>query len=115
MGDLVYPWCSRCGNHFPMNQDVYNDLEECGDIFYCPCGHSLTIPRNSIVLRLRTMEKKINDKTDKVSRLLKRIESFLGVQTRQRNRLLRGACPYCKQMPKDMVRHIQEHHDTNGK
>lgn len=115
MGDFVYPWCSKCDKNFPMQWNVYENLEECGNTFYCPHGHALMISRANIVLRLRTAEKNISYKTGVVSKLSKRIESFLGVQTRQRNRLLRGACPYCKQMPKDMVRHIQEHHGPNGK
>lgn len=110
MNDYKYPWCNKCDDNFPMRKDVYNGLEECGNTFYCPQGHSLMISRKSIVLQFRSTKKRCEYKTKSISRLTKSNDALLGVQTRQRNRLLRGGCPYCKTMPHDMVKHIKEQH-----
>lgn len=110
MNDFEYPWCSKCHDSFPMRRDDYENLKECGNTFYCPQGHALVITRASIVSQLRIAERRVKDKTSIISRLLKRVESLRGVQTRQRNRLLRGACLYCNLTSKDIIKHIQERH-----
>lgn len=110
--DFRYPYCPKCGDSFPMRKGTYQGLEECGNTFYCSLGHALIITRKSIVLQLRTTERRVEYKLEQVSRLLKRAESYRGVQTRQRNRLLRGDCPYCGIEPYlcDIIEHIKEKH-----
>jgi len=93
-----------------MLKETYDELEECGNTFYCPQGHPLIFSRGYIVIRLRNAERRFSRQSDLASELQKRIEAMRGVQTRQRNRLLHGACPYCKQVPKDVMKHIQEKH-----
>lgn len=110
MSDYTHPWCPKCSDNFPMRKNTYDDLEECGNIFYCPNGHALEISRISVVSRLRAAQNRSTHKSSQISRLLKRVESFRGVQTRQRNRLLRGACPYCGKAIRNMIEHIRERH-----
>ena len=115
MCDLAYPWCPKCGNNFPMRQNEYDDLEECGNTFYCSKGHRLIISRESVVKKCRRQERRADRHVETISRLQKRIESFQGVITRQHNRLLRGLCPYCRKTPNDIARHIQLHHTPKVK
>jgi len=110
MPGYTHPWCSKCGDNFPMRQKMYDDLEECGNTFYCPNGHALEISRASVVRQFRAAQRQNAYKEDRISVLEKRAESFLGVQTRHLNRLLRGACPYCGKTPNNMIKHIQERH-----
>lgn len=115
MSDFVYPWCPECDKNFPVRKDIYEGLENCGNTFYCLHGHPLKVSRTSIVSELRTTNRRLALNIVTVSRLSKRIESLRGVQTRQRNRLLRGACPYCGKIPVNMVGHIQKHHNPKIK
>lgn len=110
MNDFAYPWCPKCGNNFPIRQGMYNELEKCGNTFYCPLGHSLVITRESVVDRLWRAEKRVDYKSNIISKLQKHIESLRGVQTRQRNRLLRGVCPYCNLTSSNLIKHVRERH-----
>ena len=86
----------------------------CGNTFYCPKGHALEICRSSIVSQISTEQRRSIQRLETIHRLQKRIESLRGVQTRIRNRLLRGACPYCNVIPHDMVGHIKARHKSKG-
>lgn len=79
MSDYTHPWCSKCGDNFPMRQSMYDDLEECGNTFYCPNGHPLVISRTSVVGQLRTELRRNSYKEDRISVLEKRAESLRGV------------------------------------
>lgn len=112
MSDFAYPYCVKCGNNFPMRQDIHENLEECGNTFYCPQGHPIMTPRSSLISQRDIAERQSTRGFETITRLLKRVESFKGVQTRQRNRLLCGACPYCKITPRDMTKHMKERHGS---
>lgn len=114
MNELHYVWCNKCGDNFPMRQNKYDDLEECGNTFYCPQGHALMITRDDIVTRFRRARQQSERKSDSISRLENSVRSLRGVQTRQRKRLLRGACPYCGMILKDIIKHIRDRHHPKG-
>ena len=102
MNDFRFPYCPKCGDSFLMREDIYEELEECGNTFYCPRGHALEICRSSIVSRFRTEKRQSVLRLNIIHRLQKRIES------------LRGACPYCNCVPHNMVKHIQAQHKSKG-
>lgn len=110
--DFRYPYCSTCGDNFPIRKKAYEALEECGNTFYCPLGHGLVITRESIVSQLRTEKRRSRYQQDSLEKLRKRMASYLGVQTRHRNRLLRGECPYCGEnvFVSDLIGHIKAKH-----
>lgn len=108
--DFVYVWCSKCQDTFPMRRKLIDSLEECGNTFYCPQGHPLVYAQKDIVKRLRLAESLSTNRSYIISQMEKSAASFRGIQTKQRNRLLHGACPYCTKVPKDIVKHIQEKH-----
>lgn len=112
MSDFAYPWCSKCQENFPMHQSSYDDLEECGNTFYCPSGHALEISRSSIVLELKSSRRLAFRRLETIERMEKSEVACRGLRTRQLNRLLRGACPYCGKIPHDMIKHIQERHSS---
>ena len=123
MSDFRYPYCRTCLGNFPMREEMYNDLEECGNTFYCPQGHPLVIHRSTIVSELRSLKRRVSYRDDTISRLVKHSDALRGVQTRQRNRLLKGACPYCNKYDRvtyktpsyDLIAHIQQHHSPKKK
>ena len=110
MDEFKFPWCSKCRDSFPMRIEKYEELEMCGNTFYCPQGHALIIGRKSIVDRMRSSERSERRRSNTIRGLYKSMESLRGVRTRDRNRLLRGVCPYCNKIPIEMVKHIQTHH-----
>lgn len=110
MSDIIYVWCHECKNNFPIREEINDDLEEYGSTFYCPKGHALAFSRKVIVSDLRRVKRALTYKNSLIDKLEKRGESFKGVITRYRNRLLRGACPYCNKTPSDMIKHINEKH-----
>lgn len=112
MVEFKFPWCSMCENNFPMRIEEYEELEVSGNTFYCPQGHTLMISRESIVDRMRSSERSGCWRSNTIRGLHKRMESLRGVRTRERNRLLRGACPYCNKNSGDIVKHIQLHHKS---
>ncbi len=112
MKDIESIWCNKCGNNFLMKKDLYENLEECGNTFYCPKGHALVISRTSIVSHSRFLARSLSYRSERIRTLEKREASLRGVQARQRNRLLRGVCPYCGEnaFVTDLVGHIKDHH-----
>lgn len=112
MSDFAYPWCSECQENFPMHQSSYDDLEECGNTFYCPSGHALEISRSSIVSRLRSADRLASSRWETIERMEKSAVACRGLKTRQRNRLLRGDCPYCGKTFNDIIDHIQKQHHS---
>ena len=114
INELHYVWCYKCCDNFPMRQNKYDELEVCGNTFYCPQGHALVISRESIVTQLRRVKQQSKRRLEIIDKLENSARSLKGVQTRQRKRLLRGVCPYCNITPKDMVKHIQERHKPKG-
>lgn len=112
MSDFMFPWCSKCNDNFPMREKDYNDLEVCGNTFYCPSGHSLVISRRSIVKKFKDADRRVDYYSQRSDRLEKRAGALQGVLTRHHNRLLRGACPYCNKTPSNMTKHICEKHGS---
>ena len=110
MSEFVHPWCYKCGDNFPMREGQYEELEECGNTFYCPKGHALEVSRKDIVLTMRREKRRGDCHRDTCDRLQKRIEGLRGVKTKYLNRLLRGECPYCGKTVGQMVLHIQNSH-----
>ena len=117
MCELRYPWCPTCKNNFPMREDMYEDLEDSGHIFYCNKGHSITIPRTSITSQMRNAVRRSEYKSQYIGKLEKHIQSLRGVLARYRNRLLKGVCPYCGESAfiKDLVGHINDHHKSKNR
>lgn len=110
MSDFVYPWCEECGDNFPMRDGKHAELEDCGNTFYCPQGHALTIARTTITAAMRRAKRQIGYYRDDRDRLTKKLSALHGLQTRHKNRLLSGVCPYCNQKPRDVIKHIQAYH-----
>lgn len=110
MSDFAYPYCSECSDNFPVRQSTYDKLEECGNTFYCPQGHALVISRTTIVSRFRSEARLSACRLRTIDKFYKREAAIRGVMTRQRNRLLRGACPYCNKTPQDMTKHMIAQH-----
>jgi hypothetical protein len=108
--DIIYVRCQWCPDNFPMHKQIYEDFEDSGRTFHCPNGHCLHITRTSITSRMRNAEFLSSRKQERINRLYKRIASIRGVQSRYKNRLLRGMCPYCAEMHADICKHIQEKH-----
>lgn len=115
MNDFSYPWCNTCKNSFPMRTDTYHDLEKCGNTFYCPQGHRLFVSQARIVDQRDSIQRSADYRSETINAMWKREEGLRGVKTRQRNRLLRGACPYCGKTPKDLVKHIKDKHGPKVK
>jgi hypothetical protein len=114
MNDFSFPYCVTCRNSFPMREEAYHELERNGLTFYCPCGHALCITQNSVASRLQNAQRTIVRNNSTVTRLVRSTESLRGVQTRHRNRLLRGHCPYCGTSRfKDLITHIKRHHNPD--
>ena len=111
MNDFCFPYCLDCRNNFPMRESDYQELERNGQTFYCPRGHGLCITQKSIASRFQSAERTIVHNNNTIARLVKSIECLRGVQTRHRNRLLRGHCPYCGDSPMDLIKHIKRHHN----
>jgi hypothetical protein len=34
VNEFHYVWCCQCSDNFPMRQNKYDELEECGNTFY---------------------------------------------------------------------------------
>jgi len=114
--ETVHVWCERCGDNFPMRQSTHDRLEESGDTFYCPKGHSMILDRKIIVVDMRNNARRAKRYSDTIDKLRKTISSMKGVQVRHRNRLLRGDCPYCGKSPSNLAAHIAvRHHKPKGK
>ncbi len=111
MVDLCFPYCRDCRDNFPMKEEAYHELERNGNTFYCPCGHGLCITQKSVASRLQSAQRSVSRQERTVARLVKSTESLRGVQTRHRNRLLLGHCPYCGDSPLDLIKHIKRHHN----
>jgi len=112
MIDLCFPYCRDCCRNFPMREEDYHKLERNGNTFYCPHGHGLCITQESVASRLQNAERTIVRNNNTVAQLVRSTESLRGVQTRHRNRLLRGHCPYCGDSCfKDLIIHIKRHHN----
>lgn len=114
--ELRYPYCEACKGSFPMRDSTFDALERSGSTFYCPDGHRLVMRQSDIVTLLRSSERFLQRSRDHVDTLEKSLNSVRGVITRQRNRLLRGVCPYCAKNLKGtdvlaMSQHIRERHD----
>lgn len=115
MEDIRNPYCPNCQKHFVMTEASYDGYERSGKTFYCPQGHSLVIRQNDIVTQLRTSERFLQRSEEQVKWLYKQIQSVKGVIKRQRNRLVRGCCPYCNKnmiqiTEHTMLKHIRERH-----
>lgn len=118
MNGMKYPYCALCRHNFPMDEMTYDGYERSGKTFYCPEGHSLAVRQDSVVSELRASERCLRLSRDTVSRLYKRVECVRGVITRQRNRLVRGVCPYCAKNVAEidegsMLRHIKARHRSS--
>lgn len=112
MNDFCYPYCRNCCKSFPMRENDYHELESNGNTFYCPSGHGLCITQKSLAGKLQSAERSMICKERTVARLVKRTECLRGVQTRHRNRLLRGHCPYCGDSRfRDLIKHIRRNHN----
>lgn len=115
MNEIRYPWCPKCNENFPMRDETMDGYERSGSTFYCPKGHGLVIRQDDVVSQLRTSERFLRRSEDQVHKLEKKIEGVKGVITRQRNRLVRGCCPYCAKNvstidERSMLRHIHDSH-----
>lgn len=113
MNDFCFPYCQDCCRNFPMREEDYYELERNGDTFYCPLGHGLCITQRSVAIKFQNAERTIDFKNKKVACLVKSVECLRGVQTRHRNRLLRGRCPYCGDSPMNLIKHIKTHHNPS--
>lgn len=113
---FYYPWCSVCKDNFPMQAEMYNDLEDSGDTFYCPKGHPLMVHRTTITSEMRYAKRASERKSDIIDKLEKRTQSLRGVLTRYRNRLQKGVCPYCGESAfiVDLIGHINDHHKSKN-
>lgn len=111
MSDICYPYCRDCCSNFPMREEDYEELERNGNTFYCPKGHGLCITQNSVASQLQSAQRSVARQEKTVAHLVKSAECLRGVQTRHRNRLLRGRCPYCGDSPLDLIKHIRRHHN----
>jgi len=112
MNNFVFPWCPSCSNNFPMREEDYNNLERNGVTFYCPSGHPLCITQESVASKLHHAERRNEYYMKTADKLRKRASSLRGVQTKYRNRLLCGHCPYCGTSRfQDLVKHIRRHHN----
>lgn len=115
MSDIRHPYCPSCQKHFVMTEESIDGYERSGKTFYCPQGHSLVMRQNDIVSQLRTSERFLRRSEEQVKLLYKQLQSVKGVISRQRNRMMRGCCPYCNKnvveiAEKTMLRHISERH-----
>lgn len=119
MCEFRYPWCNACIDNFPMREEKYEELEDCGNTFYCPQGHPLQISREAIVDQMRSAKRRGDYLRDRCDKLQRRTEALKGVKTKYLNRLLRGECPYCGksfnytldgESHNDVVEHIREKH-----
>ena len=113
--DLTSLWCRGCKEHFYIKQSMYDRFEESGETFCCPLGHRIVLSREYIVRQLRNAGASIRSRNINIVRLTKLVESLKGVQTRQRNRLLRGVCPYCGKTSTNMIKHVQRRHGPKRK
>ncbi len=112
MVDLCFPYCRDCCSSFPMREEYYHELERSGCTFYCPRGHGLCITQKSVASRLQNAERSVARQEKTVARLVRSTDSLRGVQTRHRNRLLQGHCPYCGTSRfKDLIKHINRYHN----
>lgn len=108
--EFEYPYCSTCRENFPMRGEDYDTLEMSGDTFYCPKGHLLHVSRESVVTNLRYSRRLNDGRRDIINRFDKRESCYKGVQTRQKNRLVKGLCPYCGKCPMNLAKHIEDRH-----
>lgn len=112
MSDYEHQWCSKCGCSFPMFRSTLEELEECGNTFHCPNGHTFAFSQASIAQRLRSKERSLQYAHDRYRRLERVLSASIGTRTRMKNRLLRGACPLCTMTPKNLSKHIREKHSS---
>ena len=110
MADYETRYCNKCQCSFPIFKDKLEELEECGNTFYCPGGHPFAFSQASIAQRLRSKERSLRYAHEQHDRLEKQLSVSMGVRTRMKNRLLGGACPLCTETPKDLSKHIREKH-----
>ena len=115
MNEIRYSYCTQCQESFPMRETVLDSYERSGNAFYCPQGHPLVVRQNDIVTQLRSSERFLQRSRDQVRVLEKQVECAKGVITRQRNRLIRGVCPYCNKDSdqideRSMLLHICQRH-----
>ena len=110
MKDCETVWCEKCQSSFPIFTDKREELEECGNTFYCPEGHPFVFSQATIAQRLRSKERSLKYAHNRHDRLERALSASIGVRTRMRNRLLGGACPLCTAEPKDLSKHIREKH-----
>lgn len=110
MNNMNYPYCFECHATFPMRQADFDGYESSGKRFYCPQGHPLVISQSSVALQLRSRERLLRQSEDHIEVLRKSISGMKSVVTRQKNRLMRGVCPYCGKTSGSLPGHIRERH-----
>lgn len=96
-----------------MKRILEDDLVECGNTFYCPQGHPIHFSRSWIVAEYRCLEREVVYQQDIIRDLRKSIQALRGIQTRYRNKLLKGYCPYCKHTPTNMSAHMKNAHSSD--
>jgi hypothetical protein len=119
--------CCKCHVLFWLSAQHSRRLEDEGETFYCPAGHSQSY-KDTIFVRHKAELEKLKQSYERANQqtrnCLERRETALtnernkhiamkGIHTKAMNRLKNGVCPFCTRSFKDLKRHMSsQHSDT---
>ena len=115
--------CSEagCGITFTVPERWVEARREDHRTWYCPNGHKRHYPAENVVERLQSELAAEQGIAERLRAIIKHKDglrdamersraALYGRQTRARNRLAKGLCPYCNERPTDLAKHIREAH-----
>ena len=122
---LVLETCCNCGVPFGLSGELYDSLQESGNTFYCPNGHSqIYTKRKNLEQQLADTEAKLasereahewyakayQDKRDKLKETKNSLRATKAAHTRTKNRIKNGVCPCCNRQFVNLHQHMKNQH-----
>lgn len=119
---FVVTTCPQCGIRHGLPQHLYKRLQENGNEFFCPNGHSIVfkasraddLERKLVAERARSDRLKAD--ADYERRQRKSIErsrnALKGQVTKVKNRVGNGVCPCCNRTFQNLLAHMKTQHPT---
>lgn len=123
--NLYLETCCKCGVPFGIPQELYESLQESGNSFYCPNGHSQYYTRKkSLEEKLKdtearlAIEKEAGEWYAEVYRQAKNelkntrnsLRATKAAHTRTKNRIKNGVCPCCNRQFINLHQHMKNQH-----
>lgn len=112
--------CADCFQHFAVDQELLNRLQQTGKTFYCPLGHG-NVYRDNELARLKKENQRLKTDLTWQERIAKNARedaenakrqkaAIKGQLTKTRRRIANGVCPCCNRMFVNVTRHMVSKH-----